>query len=145
MHVYPEFTGKRISEVWQGRKWLVEVLTPMVCINGKDYYVKKLLQCNDGRWFIPTRFFEWNQGLWAKGYAAAPSDVSIMSHTLCPSSSGLNGHLWQSGLVVDDNTTIINCAHFERPRPEIDSFLRGRNVFAGTVPTAYKIDGELIT
>ncbi|KAI0750509.1 hypothetical protein C8Q74DRAFT_1211986 [Fomes fomentarius] len=79
MHVYPEFTGQQTSEVWQAHKWLVDapddILTPMARIRGKDYCVHELVQCDGNVWFIPTRFFECQGEMWAKGHSVSESEV----------------------------------------------------------------------
>lgn len=87
MHLYPEFTGKRVKEAWNASKWLVDVpdavLTPMTRIRGKDFFVNELAYCTDGSWFIPTRLFDFEGALWEKGYAAMDSAVSHGSlHTV---------------------------------------------------------------
>ncbi|RDX41693.1 hypothetical protein OH76DRAFT_1364093 [Lentinus brumalis] len=80
IHKYPEFTGDRVSEVWQAGKWLVdapdEVLTPMVRQNGEDFYVNELTRCAAGKWFIPKRFFELGGKMWAKGHEVIETSVS---------------------------------------------------------------------
>ncbi|EPS97810.1 hypothetical protein FOMPIDRAFT_1031788 [Fomitopsis schrenkii] len=62
IHAFPEFTaGGPVSEVWQSSKWLEDapddVLTPMIRLGDKDYYIKELAYCCDQSWFIPMRFF----------------------------------------------------------------------------------------
>ncbi|KDQ51513.1 hypothetical protein JAAARDRAFT_140020 [Jaapia argillacea MUCL 33604] len=62
IHAYPEFTKDVVTEVWQCGKWRIDapdsVLTLMICCGMKDFYVNKLVQQEEGTWFIPTRFFE---------------------------------------------------------------------------------------
>lgn len=64
MHVYPESThGKKVSEVWQSKKWLQDVpdhvLTPMFRCprDDKVFYVNEMVSYEDGKLFIPERFF----------------------------------------------------------------------------------------
>ncbi|KAH9885842.1 hypothetical protein C8Q73DRAFT_659328 [Cubamyces lactineus] len=87
MHLYPEFTGGHVCEVWQASKWLVDasdaVLTPMARINGKDFYVNELAFCSDSSWFIPTRFFEVGGELWVKGHHATDSAVTLPFNSHC--------------------------------------------------------------
>ncbi len=80
MHVYPEFTGQQTSEVWQAHK-PDNVLTPMARIQGKDYFVHELVQCDGNVWFIPTCFFECHGEMWAKGHSVSESEVR--DHTVC--------------------------------------------------------------
>ncbi|KAL0575645.1 hypothetical protein V5O48_006330 [Marasmius crinis-equi] len=58
---YLEDGGREMSEMKNGRKWLVEVphdmLTITVRVRGKLYFVGELLRCQNGRFFIPDRFF----------------------------------------------------------------------------------------
>ncbi|KAI0755371.1 hypothetical protein C8Q80DRAFT_1266837 [Daedaleopsis nitida] len=122
MHIYPEFTGTRVAEVWQGRKWLVEapdeVLTPMIRMGNKDYFVNELAACLDGSWFIPTRFFEWEGKMWSKGHVAVESEA---------------------GLVVHEQPSIKACSMFLRPWPEIEAGLRGHSLFSASSAFAAKM------
>ncbi|KAI9000497.1 hypothetical protein BD414DRAFT_404535 [Trametes punicea] len=111
MHLYPEFTGNQVTEIWQAAKMLVDapddVLTPMVRVRGQDYYVKELVYCADKSWFIPSRFFEFEGALWAKGLPVMES---------------------QTGLVVKEEYTAMPCSMFSQPWPEIE-----RRTNAGTL------------
>ncbi|EJF61700.1 hypothetical protein DICSQDRAFT_59881 [Dichomitus squalens LYAD-421 SS1] len=67
---YPVFAGGCVSETYHSSKWLVDapgtLLTPMVRIDDRDFYVDELTYCNDEEWCIPVRFFEFEgQGMWA--------------------------------------------------------------------------------
>ncbi|TFY58531.1 hypothetical protein EVJ58_g6361 [Rhodofomes roseus] len=74
IHCHPQLVQtKAVSQAWHSKKWLVDapdfLLTPMVRLKGKDFYVDELVHCADGQWFIPTRFFEMeDRALWAVGY-----------------------------------------------------------------------------
>ncbi|KAL1938673.1 hypothetical protein VTO73DRAFT_11488 [Trametes versicolor] len=113
MHLYPEFSGARVKEAWNGSKWLVDVpdsvLTPMTRVHGKDFFINELAYCTGGRWFIPTRFFEFDGALWAKGRHAADSE---------------------HGLVVGAQMSALPCSHFQTPWPDIEARAKDRNVFA---------------
>ncbi|KAH9920588.1 uncharacterized protein B0H18DRAFT_936500 [Fomitopsis serialis] len=115
MHLLPEFVpnGKPITEVWQTKKWLVDVpddlLTPMVRIHRKDFYVHELVYCSDGTWFLPQRFFELEGNPWSLGLVAQSTE---------------------NGLVVSDNREFKNCDLFDASWPEIEASNAKRNLFA---------------
>ncbi|KAI0829952.1 hypothetical protein BC628DRAFT_1314715 [Trametes gibbosa] len=113
MHLYPEFSGKQVQEAWQASKWLVDapdsVLTPMTRVGGKDFFVNELVYCSNRSWFIPTRFFNFEGVLWAKGRDVTDSEV---------------------GLVVADKMSAIPCAMFQLPWPEIQARAQAKTIFA---------------
>ncbi|KAI0828596.1 hypothetical protein BC628DRAFT_1428616 [Trametes gibbosa] len=113
MHLYPEFSGSQVREAWQASKWLVEVLdsvlTPMTRVGGKDFYVNELVYCAHQCWFIPTRFFEFEGALWAKGWDVTES---------------------KDGLVVADKMGAMPCAMFQLPWPEIQAHAESERIFA---------------
>lgn len=89
MHVYPEATDKmNVKEVWQAGKWLTDapddVLTPMIRRKAdfKAFYVNELVQCRDGRWFIPERFIIFEGVQWALGRFVDPSAVNCCPRVL---------------------------------------------------------------
>lgn len=50
-----------MSQAWHGSKFLhdlpKDIATPMIKRNdGKIFYVKELVRCNDNKWFRPRRF-----------------------------------------------------------------------------------------
>lgn len=80
IHAFPEFTaGGPVSEVWQSSKWLEDapddVLTPMIRLGDKDYYIKELAYCCDQSWFIPMRFFTRKGEMWASGHRVSRKNV----------------------------------------------------------------------
>ena len=79
LHSLPELTENSVKEVWQAEKWLYdvpnEILTPMVRVRDKDFYIHELLYCTSGTWFIPQRFFEHENKRLAVGHVANPSQV----------------------------------------------------------------------
>lgn len=81
MRLFPEFAGRQVKEAWNASKWLVDapdhVLTPMTRIRGKDFYVNELVFCFDKSWFIPTRYFDFEGALWAKGRRVTESEVRL--------------------------------------------------------------------
>ncbi|KAG8923117.1 hypothetical protein FRC02_011341 [Tulasnella sp. 418] len=60
MQHYPEYCGGKMSQVFNGTKMLVDLpddlLTPTARANGRIFWVNELLQCQSGRFFIPTRY-----------------------------------------------------------------------------------------
>ncbi|KAK0501923.1 hypothetical protein EDD18DRAFT_1346490 [Armillaria luteobubalina] len=61
LHFYPEDSGKRLAEVWQGSWWLHELpnelLTPMLHINNSDYYIHKPAMLHDHSLCVPFQWF----------------------------------------------------------------------------------------
>ncbi|KAI0689246.1 hypothetical protein C8T65DRAFT_731047 [Cerioporus squamosus] len=112
---YPEFTGARVSEVWHSEKWLVDapdaILTPMIRHQGQDYYVNELAACAGGRWFIPTRFFEMNGEMWAKGHAASSTPA---------------------GILVNEEPSVCPCKNFEASWPQVEKRSNGSVPFSVT-------------
>ncbi|KAH9946546.1 hypothetical protein B0H21DRAFT_808883 [Amylocystis lapponica] len=113
IHAYPEFTHNKLSEVWQASKWLVdapdEVLTPMVRLDGKDYYINELTRCVDDAWFIPLRFFDMDGAKWAVGRKVQAA---------------------QDGLHVSEDHDIMDCAAFRNNWPDIENWNPGGQIFA---------------
>ena len=70
-----------MSEVWQTSKWLEDapddVLTPMVRLDDKDFYIKELVYCRNQSWFIPMRFFTRRGEMWAAGHSVSRKAVSM--------------------------------------------------------------------
>ena len=83
IHAYPELRPDHsVHEVWHARKWLYDVsdhlLTPMVRIKNKDFYVNELVYCTNHTYFIPTRFYKKNDELWAFGHDVINAPVRII-------------------------------------------------------------------
>ncbi|KIJ13255.1 hypothetical protein PAXINDRAFT_81387 [Paxillus involutus ATCC 200175] len=58
MQDYPEDKGKGMSQVFHGRKMLLDLPSPpAVRIHGRIFFVNELLQDTSGDYFIPERFF----------------------------------------------------------------------------------------
>ncbi|KAK7016753.1 hypothetical protein VNI00_018830 [Paramarasmius palmivorus] len=61
MSDYPEDGGTGASQMKHGRKWALDLprnlLTLTVRVRKKLFFVGELLQCTDGRYFIPDRFY----------------------------------------------------------------------------------------
>lgn len=49
----------------------------MVRLDGKDYYINELTHCesDEGVWFIPEHFFDFENKKWCVGRAVTTSDV----------------------------------------------------------------------
>ena len=61
MNDYPRDGGKKMSEVWNGYKMLLDgpqgISTPTVKVHNEIFFVNELLQREDRSYFIPERFF----------------------------------------------------------------------------------------
>ncbi|KAI0644697.1 hypothetical protein C8Q79DRAFT_912903 [Trametes meyenii] len=111
---YPVFSGNRVTEHYQGSKWLVdapdELLTPMIRLHDRDFYVNELTYCEGGQWFIPKRFFEFEgHGMWAVGHNVAATP---------------------DGLVVSDTRSMRACCEFRNNWPEVEAWNTGKTIFA---------------
>jgi len=72
MVFYPEFKDGTVEQIWHGRKWLRDVpdhlLTPMIRVSGKIFYVGELVERKNGQFFLPTRWFTKANEFWAMGH-----------------------------------------------------------------------------
>jgi hypothetical protein len=75
LEFYPDATTRPYRRISQGSKWLHELdgkyLTPMVRDrdgNAGDIYVDEVCLLDEGRPFVPRRFFKRDDTMWAKGY-----------------------------------------------------------------------------
>lgn len=61
MEDYPILKGTSMSEVWHGRKMLLDLpleqVTPTVRNGGKIFWVNELAQLTNGTYFIPSRYY----------------------------------------------------------------------------------------
>ncbi|RDX50747.1 hypothetical protein OH76DRAFT_1463653 [Lentinus brumalis] len=77
LHFLPEDAGKRLSEAWQGSRWLRELdpdlATPMVRIHEQDFYVLEPAQLRDGRVCMPVRFFTRGKDTFAYVWTMVPT------------------------------------------------------------------------
>lgn len=91
----PEDGGTRLTEAWQGSRWLQELhpdlTTPMVRVHQQDFFIHEPAQLVDGRVCIPTRWF-------TRG-----SDTLAHAWTMLPTSDGSGG--W---IVAEDLPLVIN-------------------------------------
>ncbi|KAJ6458275.1 hypothetical protein C8R45DRAFT_1221656 [Mycena sanguinolenta] len=77
MALYPDDSGNKLEEVWNGDKMLRDVpdhlLSPTIRNNGVIYYVNELVQCFDGSWFLPKRWLTRDHGkvMLASGFHVA--------------------------------------------------------------------------
>ncbi|KAI0752256.1 hypothetical protein BC629DRAFT_1297219, partial [Irpex lacteus] len=61
MSDFPELDGKGASQAFHAHKMLLDspqgIATPCAKVRGQVYFVNELLQCLDGSFFIPERFY----------------------------------------------------------------------------------------
>jgi hypothetical protein len=135
MMFYPEDAGKKLGEVWHGDKMMQDIpdhlLSPNIRHNGKIYYVNELVQCTDGKWFLPKRWVTRNNGkvMLASGYNMTESEASrniLLSLTSAEEHS-------QRGLVVKHEVfDIVEVSTFERNFDEILNATSGIYPLAGS-------------
>lgn len=86
IRAFPEFPSGPVQEAWHGTKWLEDapddVLTPMLRMDGKDYYIKELVHCRNNSWFIPMRFVKRKEAMWAVGHRVERKTVCQTVHFL---------------------------------------------------------------
>lgn len=68
IHLYPEKRAGSVNEVWQASKWCEELesdyLTPMAKgLKGQHFYVHELAMTKDGRYYIPNKWFTFEDKL----------------------------------------------------------------------------------
>lgn len=96
---YPEDAGKHLSEVYQAQHWLRDMdptlLTPMIRLHGRDFYVFEPTLLADGSACIPTRWFTRKEcsGFFAEAWHLIPYTVNntfgwvVMEHAIFQPSS----------------------------------------------------------
>ncbi|KAG1737140.1 uncharacterized protein EDB91DRAFT_1083172 [Suillus paluster] len=90
MQDYPEDSGEGMSQVFNGKKMLLDLPSPpAVRVDGMIYFTGELLQDDSGGYFIPERFF----------HAALPADLSDGDSDPCEQSD--EKALYALGRVVE--------------------------------------------
>lgn len=84
LHYYPEDAGDKLSETWQGKRWLREIdptlASQMIRIAHQDYYVHEPAKLVDGTVVMPVRWFtravgsgsQTRQVYWAEAWRLQP-------------------------------------------------------------------------
>lgn len=72
MQLYPFQPDGPVSQVWHGRKLNKDIpdniLTPMWAESpGRHFYVEEIACLRDGTYFVPTRWVQRRDGMWAMG------------------------------------------------------------------------------
>jgi hypothetical protein len=61
LRFFPEDAGKRLTEAWQGQRFLREMpfdlRSPMVRVGNRDFYIYEPASLSDGRVCMPIRWF----------------------------------------------------------------------------------------
>lgn len=122
MQDYPEDGGKGMSQVFNGRKMLLDLPSPpAVQVNRTVYFTDELLQESSGGYFIPNRFFlaagdtpadtteSCDKVLYALGRAAQRTEVCSHLCNMC-----LSSNVCQAGFIVSDEEEIIPTSMFTR-------------------------------
>jgi hypothetical protein len=79
MQDYPEDSGEEMSQVFNGKKMLLDLPSPPAArVDGMIYFTGELLQDDSGGYFIPERFF----------YASLPADSSDGDSDPCEQPDG---------------------------------------------------------
>ncbi|KAK7464119.1 hypothetical protein VKT23_006283 [Stygiomarasmius scandens] len=73
LRFYPEDSRARLSEAWQGTKWLkeldAELLTPMVQRRNQSFFTLEPTMLNDGTVCMPFRWYMQDNSLYARTWA----------------------------------------------------------------------------
>ncbi|KAF8575819.1 hypothetical protein K439DRAFT_1368905, partial [Ramaria rubella] len=82
MVFYPEDVGSESSQAWHGEKWLRHVSDELLMLTvkhmgtGHHFYVRELMKCLDGTYFIPERWFLKKGGkMWSRGHNVVCTEV----------------------------------------------------------------------
>ncbi|KAG1887244.1 hypothetical protein F4604DRAFT_1917054 [Suillus subluteus] len=106
MQDYPEDGGKGMSQVFNGRKMLLDLLSPpAVQVNRTMYFTDELLQESSGGYFIPNRFF------------LAAGDTPADTTESCDKvlyALGRAAQRTEAGFIVSDEEEIIPTSMFTR-------------------------------
>ncbi|EGO24813.1 hypothetical protein SERLADRAFT_438415 [Serpula lacrymans var. lacrymans S7.9] len=112
MQDYPEEGGDGMSQIFHGRKMLLDVppdrVSQNVRLSGKLFYIHELLQCASGAYFIPERFY----------YAYPPLDGGN-SPTKELYALGYDVTETTSGFLVRDTRVTIPISHFQSSYEDI--------------------------
>ena len=72
LEFYPEITDGHVKEVWQAEKWRKRIdpriLTPMVAVGSKHFYVFEFARLRDGRYIVPERWVKYKGELHAEAF-----------------------------------------------------------------------------
>ncbi|KAG2145797.1 hypothetical protein DEU56DRAFT_708851, partial [Suillus clintonianus] len=117
MEDYPEDSGAGMSQVFNGKKMLLDLPSPPAArVNGIIYFTGELLQDDSGGYFIPERFF----------HASLPADSSDGDSEPCEQSEGKAlyalGRVVErtdAGFIVNEEREIIPTHMFMRSFEEI--------------------------
>ncbi|KAG2087605.1 uncharacterized protein F5147DRAFT_588044 [Suillus discolor] len=117
MKDYPEDGGEGMSQVFNGKKMLLDLLSPpAVRVDGTIYFTDELLQDNSGDYFIPERFF----------YASPPADsdgddTKLHEHADAKPLYALGWAVerTEAGFIVHDEQEIIPTSAFVRSFEDI--------------------------
>ncbi|ETW83356.1 hypothetical protein HETIRDRAFT_119480 [Heterobasidion irregulare TC 32-1] len=80
LHFLPEDAGSRLAEAWQGHQWLheldSELTTPMVRLEGQDYYIFEPALLRDSQACVPYRWFIHEDHIWARTWTMTTTGTS---------------------------------------------------------------------
>ncbi|KAG1837184.1 hypothetical protein DFJ58DRAFT_669093 [Suillus subalutaceus] len=112
MQDYPEDSGEGMSQVFNGKKMLLDLPSPPVArVDGMIYFTGELLQDDSGGYLIPEHFFD----------ASLPADSSDSASDPCEQSDGqaLYALGRAAGFIVNEQCEIIPTSMFMRSFEEI--------------------------
>ncbi|KAG1736269.1 hypothetical protein EDD22DRAFT_745936, partial [Suillus occidentalis] len=117
MQDYPEDSGEEMSQVFNGKKMLLDLPSPPAArVDGMIYFTGELLQDDSGGYFIPERFF----------YASLPADSSDGDSDPCEQPDGRALYALgravertEAGFIVNEHREIIPTSIFMRSFEEI--------------------------
>ncbi|KAG2346414.1 hypothetical protein BDR05DRAFT_878375 [Suillus weaverae] len=117
MQDYPEDSGEEMSQVFNGKKMLLDLPSPPAArVDGMIYFTGELLEDDSGGYFIPERFF----------YASLPADSSDGDSDPCEQPDGRALYALgrtvertEAGFIVNEHCEIIPTSIFRRSFEEI--------------------------
>ncbi|KAF8868695.1 hypothetical protein BD779DRAFT_1459482 [Infundibulicybe gibba] len=108
---YPKNEGSYFSDHFSGEKMLFasdDIATPSVSIDKKIFFVDELLQCRNGQYFIPQRFFYSRP---ASIYGPENTRESDPEWLLC--AAGFGVERTELGFIVDESFIVMPIDEFE--------------------------------
>ncbi|KAG0693799.1 hypothetical protein DFH29DRAFT_774696, partial [Suillus ampliporus] len=116
MQDYPEDGGKGMSQVFNGKKMLLDLPSPPAArVDGKVFFVNELLQDSSGDYFIPECFFLGSSSVDGDIEHCKKSDAKILY------ALGRAVQRTDAGFIVNDEQEIIPTSMFVRSYEDIAS------------------------
>ncbi|KAG1753908.1 uncharacterized protein EDB91DRAFT_1043935, partial [Suillus paluster] len=116
MHDYPEDGGNGMSQIFNGRKMLLDLPSPPAArVDGKVFFVDEILQECSGDYFVPERFFLGSSSVNDSIERGEKSDTKVLY------ALGRAIQRTDDGFIVNDEQEILPTSMFVRSYEDIAS------------------------